>query len=117
MLAALLMTALLQGAAQPQSIDAFLYTGEDLIEWRLILEDGLDPAERAQRYANFVRTYPQSPLAEVALARAVNNDMSPEQVLEPLDESLRRPLRRSHRAHQARLRQVPPTGTLVTDAQ
>ncbi len=94
-----------------------LYTGEDLIEWRVILENGLAPQERAERFSTFVQTYPQSPLAEVALARALDTGVDIRDVLEPLEESTRRALLRSHRSHQARLRNVAPSGPAVTDAQ
>jgi hypothetical protein len=109
--------AFLQGPAQPQEPDALLYTGEDLIEWRVILENGLDTQERAERFIVFVQTYPQSPLAEVALARALESGVDIRDVLEPLDEPARRALLRSHRSHQARLRHVPPSGPTVTDAE
>ncbi len=117
MLTALFIYTLLQGPAQPQMPDADLYTGEDLIEWRLILKDGLDAQERADRFIDFVHAYPQSPLAEVALSRAVESGVDVKVALEPLDESTRRALLRSQRSHQARLRVIAPTGAAVTDAQ
>ena len=83
----------------------------------MILENGLDTQERADLFAVFVQTYPQSQLAEVALARALDSGADIRDVLEPLEEPARRALLRSQRSHQARLRLVAPSGPAVTDAE
>lgn len=94
-----------------------LWDGSDISGFRTIQESGLSDAERVVAYGDFILSYPQSPLSEVALERCLSMGADVEAILARLQVPERTHLVASFRNHKEYLLSHPHESSPVTEAE
>lgn len=116
MLLPVLVFAAVVHADEPNRTEHDLRQGTDIAAFRVITAEGLSPEASVAAWGEFMATWPQSPLAEVALERCLAQEADLDALLAPLSPVERNRLVQRYRAHRDHLVANPPEGAAVTDA-
>jgi hypothetical protein len=95
-------------------IERSLRDGADIAAFREIASAGLSAPERHSAFRDFVHQFPDSSLAEVALAECIEEGEAVDQVLADLKPVLRNRLVSRYRLHYEKLAGTAPDGPAVT---
>jgi hypothetical protein len=95
--------------------DATLREGADIAQYRTVHSEGLSAAEKQAAFVLFIRSFPQSPLAEIALAECLDTGLGIDEILGDLGAMDRTRLLARHRQHRHRLAREPVRSSLLTD--